>query len=174
MVFVIHALLVLVLIDPLRPAPVAKALPGMTISISPGGPRLSRGMPPKLDLKSPNDAAVLPPDIVIVADPPQKAISMATATGGPAVTVPAEAIGEFHSAPPLTGIMLAASHRAQLRLLLTVAADGSIAGAVVETSSGLQALDALAVSWVQAHWRYRPAMQDGHAISVTTTAVVPF
>ena len=174
LVFIAHALLILVLVDALRPGPIGKAVPEMEVSISPGGLRIERGVRPKLNLKFRAVAVIPPPDIVVADDPPRGAISLPVSAGGPAVTVPAEAIGAFRTVPPLSGEMLAVARRVALRLLLTISSDGTVTKAVIENSSGQGALDSAVAAWVVAHWRYKPAMQDGHAISVSTTAIVPF
>jgi outer membrane biosynthesis protein TonB len=172
-VIALHALVVVAIIAALRPALAVKASQEISMTISPGGARVVRGAP-KVNLVVPDQAAMSPPDIVIENTPPANTIVLPVATGGPAVTVPAEAIGDSHSAPPLSDDQLKAARRATLRLLLSIAADGSVAKAVVENSTGLGSLDALAVAWVERHWRYKPALRDGVPIPVSTMAVVPF
>jgi TonB family protein len=167
----LHAALIVAIILALRISPPERTAPEMFLTMSPGGPSVPIGAPPNPKLAVP-EAAVAPPELIVADDAPQNAITLPMAAG-PAVTAPAEAIGDTHSAPPLSGPMLAAAHRGTLRLLLTVASDGSIAKAVVESSSGLEALDTLAVAWVEAHWRYKPALQNGHAIAETTIAIMP-
>ena len=57
---------------------------------------------------------------------------------------------------------------------LRVADDGTVSDAVVDSSSGSREIDTLAIAWVKAHWRYRPALRGGLPVVVTTTAIVPF
>ncbi len=138
-----------------------------------GGPRVARSEIVKPPIVLPQEPVVTPPEIEI-ADDPANAIAVAPAAGGPGVTVPAEAIGTSHTVPVLPASLLTIARQAMLRLRLMVGTDGTITDASVDTSTGSQELDRLVVAWVKAHWRYRPAMRDGVAISVTTTALVPF
>ncbi|MBL6854693.1 MAG: TonB family protein [Alphaproteobacteria bacterium] len=90
------------------------------------------------------------------------------------MTVPAEAIGETHTAPTLSADLTDIARKSTLRLRLRVAEDGSIKDASVDASTGSAQLDRIALAWVRAHWRYRPALRDGTPIAVTTTALVRF
>ena len=69
-------------------------------------------------------------------------------------------------------IRLGYSGSVQLRIV--VDEQGNVAAAEVQISSGYTDLDAAAVAWVKAHWRYEAAIQDGHPTAATTSAVVTF
>jgi TonB family protein len=170
----LHLLLVYVLIIGLKQRFVQHTAPTMELTLDPGGPRVARGAPTKPALVVPNEPEITPPEIAIDTPASSDAILATAAVGGPGVTVPAEAIGTSHTVPTLSSELLALAHRAMLRLQLTIAADGTVIDAMVENSSGSAALDNLVLAWVKAHWRYRPAMRNGTAISVTTTSLVPF
>jgi TonB family protein len=146
----------------------------MQLDLPSGGPRVAKGAPPRVDLAAPSEVSVPLPDIVVDTAPETPSIALPYASGGPAVTVPAEAIGETHTSPPLSDSLLAVARRALLRLHLMVGTDGSITKATVDNSSGSPQIDALTVAWVRSHWRFRPAMRDGQPVEVVTTAVVPF
>jgi len=49
-----------------------------------------------------------------------------------------------------------------------------VTAAQVTNSSGVAELDQTAVDWVVAHWKYRPAMQNGLAVASTADAEVVF
>lgn len=172
-VALLHAALVLLLIAGLRLDASPKAPAEITMLLDPGGTRAVRGAPPVPDLVKIDEPVVTPPEIT-VDETPQTAISVNAATGDAGATVPAEAIAAAHTVPPLTGTLLAQARRDMLRLLLNIATDGSVSAAVVQNSTGSPQIDSLAVDWVKAHWRYKPALHDGQAIAVTTIALVPF
>lgn len=173
-VALLHVLLAYVLILGLVQKPADRPEREMILSLAPGGPRIIHSEVPPPPLIVPDEPTISPPEIVVDDSAPTNAILTATAAGGQSVTVPAEAIGESHSSPPLSGDLLALARQAVLRLRLLIATDGSVSDAVVENSSGSARVDSLTLAWVKAHWLYRPAMRDGVAISVTTTALVPF
>jgi protein TonB len=85
-----------------------------------------------------------------------------------------EGIPQTHTVPPYPVLAIRLAHEGAVRLKLAIDGQGNVSTAEVERSSGYQELDAAAVAWVKAHWRYRPAMQGGHAVSSTTEAVVTF
>jgi protein TonB len=49
-----------------------------------------------------------------------------------------------------------------------------VTNAQIEQSSGSNDLDSAAVQWVVAHWRYKPATQNGQPVVSTTEAAVVF
>lgn len=173
LVLSLHILLVYVIVAGLKLQVDHKPEPEMLVTLSSGGPRIVRGVATKPTLVMPEEPLVPPPEIV-AEERPVDSILVASATGGDGVTVPAEAIGSTRSVPALSPDLLAIARRAALRLRLTIAADGSVFDAVVENSTGSSAVDQMAVAWVKAHWRYRPAMRNGLPISVATTSLVPF
>jgi len=119
----------------------------------------------------PNAVDVQPPDIALE----NQAITVQPVVqpaGSPDVTMPAEAIAEAHSFPPLPAKV--PIQGMSVRLLLSITPLGEIGDASVSQSSGISALDRIAVDWVKAHWRYRPALRNGEPISVTTMAIVGF
>ena len=166
-VLVVHAVFVLVLIAGIRVPHAGR--PEVSIALA-GGPLGSERATPDLpDLAKPQE--VEPPVIDIQAPAPAEAV--ASAPGSPLVTRPAMAIAEAHGFPPLPSVY--ASRRAiVLRVVLSIARDGSIAGAEIAQTSGIAALDRLAIDWVKQHWRYQPALENGEAIAATDIAVVTF
>jgi protein TonB len=76
--------------------------------------------------------------------------------------------------PPYPLIDVRLGHEGVVSLKLSVDASGAVIDAVVTKSSGFDSLDAEAVAWVKAKWRYKPAMQSGQAVASTTFANVRF
>jgi protein TonB len=87
---------------------------------------------------------------------------------GPAV------IAATHTKPPYPPVSRRLGEEGMVRLAITVAADGSVAQAVVAASSGHARLDQAAVDWVKAHWRYQPAISGGKPAVSTIAAMVTF
>jgi protein TonB len=61
-----------------------------------------------------------------------------------------------------------------LRLRLAITAEGAVAEAQIESSSGHPRLDDAALQWVKAHWRYEPALEGAKRVPATAKAVVTF
>lgn len=141
------------------------------IEMTLGGPIGTRLDPARLpEFMRPQLPTVLPP---IVETRQTFQANLAEPQGAPDTTTPAEAISQDHVFPVLPGTYKSAGAKL-VRLTLSITADGTIADASVAESSGIGDLDELAVAWVKSHWRYHPAMQNGIAIAVTTTAIVVF
>ena len=61
-----------------------------------------------------------------------------------------------------------------MTLQMVISAQGTVTSATVLQSSGFADLDQAAVAWVQQHWRYKPAMQNGTAVPSQAQAAVIF
>ena len=120
-----------------------------------------------------NPAAVPPPDIQIGQDPGPGAITNLPPAGVDTF-VPASALAGTHSTPNYPMLDRRLGHEGVVLLALSIDAQGSVTGACVEHSSGYDGLDAAAIAWVKAHWRYRPAMRNGVAVPEATKASVVF
>jgi TonB family protein len=80
-----------------------------------------------------------------------------------------------HSNPsPLLPAAFAKLGAAEVVLTIQVSADGGVSDASVAKSSGQAALDALAIAFAKAKWRFRAAMQGGRPVSDLTTIIVRF
>lgn len=79
-----------------------------------------------------------------------------------------------HSTPPYPVEARALSHQGTVVLRITVSPQGDVVSANVVQSSGFAELDLQAVSWVTAHWKYKPAIQAGAPVSSQTEAAVKF
>lgn len=93
--------------------------------------------------------------------------------GSTNLTIPAEAIADKHAFPHLPSVYASLQSKF-VRLTLSITENGSIADASVVQSSGNAELDAYIINWVRMNWVYRPALRNGVAIAVTTTAIVLF
>ena len=88
-------------------------------------------------------------------------------------TRPLEALAGWHGLPDLPP-GLKAKGPVSTKLLLSVAANGSVSDASVVEFTGLAWLDRQAIDWVKAHWRYRPALRGNRPVEAATTAIVFF
>lgn len=76
--------------------------------------------------------------------------------------------------PPYPPLELRLGHEGKVTLMLSIADSGAVTAAHIVLSSGYERLDATAQAWVQEHWRYKPAIQDGRAVASTTQVSVTF
>jgi protein TonB len=132
-------------------------------------------VPPKPVLVQPADPTIPPPDIVVASSGPTS-ISLAP-TNPNTMAVPdsaAAGVGATHSTPPYPVEARALAHQGTVLLQLTISPQGDVVAANVVSSSGYPELDQTAVSWVIAHWKYRPAIQNGVPVTSQTRAAVKF
>ena len=149
---------------------VSTAVPSAEVTLSMGGELGTSAPAPKPPLIVPETPVITPP-VIDIAD---TITSDETPTpGSPDVTMPAMAIAEAHALPALPDAMRN-ERVATVRLLIEVSEGGSISDAHVQSSCGNAALDQLAIEWVKAHWRYKPALRNGVPYGVETTAIVAF
>jgi protein TonB len=138
---------------------------------------------PKLPVVDVKDTRVNipPPRVVIQDDTPQPPLRVDPQPHQPPptniVSIPDTAtvgITGSHSTPPYPLLDRRLGHEGTVTLKLAVAPDGTVSDAQVLKSSGYAGLDEAAVSWVVAHWRYKPATHGGSAIPSQATAAVMF
>lgn len=67
---------------------------------------------------------------------------------------------------------LAAKEEGKVKIRIGIAADGGIASAVLESSSGVQILDLAAMSLALTRWRFTPAMRDGKPVLSSTLLII--
>jgi hypothetical protein len=170
-VVALHMVLVVAILRALAAPHVAKAEMETYLSLSPGGQHQPAGVPPSVKLTQPDLEAIREPLVETAVEPPSP-IKLPEAAGGPVATVPAEAMGAYHSVPLLPEAVMATARNSPLRLLLTIGTDGSIVAAAIDNSSGSASADKIAIDWVKVHWRYKPALRDGQPVTVTTIATV--
>ena len=137
--------------------------------------------PPPMDAPTPT---FLHPQGPVVVEPPipldpltPPADSHPLTTTGPVTethTFVAASAAATHTVPDYPPFDRRLGHEGQVRLKLSIDENGVVTGAVIERSSGYESLDAAAVAWVTAHWRYKAAMQDGKPVPATSEANVTF
>jgi periplasmic protein TonB len=134
-------------------------------------------VPPKPVLAQPTimTPTITPPDIPIASDTPSTIFVAPTNPTTAAVPDSGPAgIGNTHSTPPYPVDARAAAHQGTVVLQMTVGPQGDVMSATVVTSSGFPELDQTAVSWVVAHWKYKPAIQNSVPVTSRTQAAVKF
>ena len=87
---------------------------------------------------------------------------------------PLVGIVSTHTVPPYPPIARRIGAEGKVTLRLTVTADGKVAQADIVTSSGRTDMDEAAQQWILAHWRYKPALNDGVLAASHTLASVTF
>jgi protein TonB len=118
-----------------------------------------------------------PPPPIDVAPDPQATPIFTTPTptnATPPVDTAASGVMNTHTTPPYPPPARVAEHQGMVVLQITVSPNGDVTNAAVAQSSGFPELDQAAVSWVMAHWKYKPAVQGGVAVTSTTQAAVKF
>lgn len=183
----------LLLLAPLTPPPLPLAEPDQIIFVPqtprrppelpprpvevvrphPTPPRAPVIAPPRIEVMPPPSLDALPGDVAVEPEP----LADAGLDRLPTVSEPLPGVRlEYLAAPPppyprdalrdgLTGTVL-------LRVLVGI--DGRPLRADIERSSGHRALDAAARRQVLAKWRFKPAMQDGHAIQAIGLVPIDF
>ena len=125
--------------------------------------------PPPPDLKAPPPPFVPPPDIVIQTEAAPSVNTITTQSKvatPPPISSPAS-IGRPHTCmqnyPPISQRL---GEEGVTLLAFTVTTDGGVSNVTVAKSSGSERLDDAAVSCA-ASWRYKPAIEAGHPVSVS-------
>lgn len=124
----------------------------------------------------PTEPTVPPPPIVIAdTQPPASITVVPTPTNVTPVSDSAAAgVSNTHTTPPYPPTARSAAHQGTVVLALTVSPQGDVTGAAVAQSSGFPELDQAAVAWVTEHWKYKPAVRGGVAVTSQTQAAVKF
>jgi protein TonB len=129
-------------------------------------------------LTRPTDATQLDPKLpdIKIADPENNAGITVSTTSHP--LLPSNSgltgVGSTHSTPPYPDQARTLSHQGTVLLQLTVSPNGDVVAADIVRTSGFAELDSAAVSWVLAHWKYKPALEAGVAVTSRTQAAVKF
>lgn len=92
----------------------------------------------------------------------------------PPTITSARGIMSTHTIPDYPPISRRLNETGTVTLHLVISDTGTITDVTVERSSGHERLDAAAVAWVKAHWRYQPAVQNGQPVASTADAQVKF
>jgi protein TonB len=118
---------------------------------------------------------ISPPDIVIDTQSVAPPVPMAPAAPtAPPVSAAAASIDRTHTTPPYPDAERRNGVQGTVRLHIYVTPQGTVSNATVVTSSGNAELDSNAVSWVIAHWKYKPALASGTPVAAETDANVVY
>jgi len=130
--------------------------------------------PPPPTMVVPKDS-IAPPEIKVETTQ-QQAIQqpMAPAAPSSAPSTRANGITSTHTTPPYPPDAKDKGHQGTVTLHITISAQGEVTNATVTKSSGFPELDQEAVSWVTAHWKYKPAVENGTAVASASDAQVQF
>lgn len=181
----LHVAAIYALIHALAPSLIEPAVPPIThIDIFRTQPRPLPSQPPNIPTTVRQVPGVTPvkPDFTIEGTSDQGPIfvnpTAPQADRNPVqaapVLTPAHGIANTHTTPAYPPLAVRLNQQGNVQLSLIIDEQGYVTDATVLTSSGYDALDAAAVAWVKAHWRYQPATRDGHPVSATTNAIVTF
>ena len=136
--------------------------------------------PPKpvLAQVQPTQSTLPPPDIQVATTEQTPITVQPTPPSPPQSTAPSDAsatgLAYTHTTPPYPEMARKLTEQGTVTLQMTISAQGDVTAATVMQSSGFADLDQAAVSWVQQHWRYKPAMQNGQAVPSQAQAAVKF
>lgn len=128
-------------------------------------------------LTGPKDPTTLDPKMpdFTIADPDNR--SMGASTGShtrPLSDSGATGVSSTHSTPPYPDQARLLAHQGIVLLRLTISPNGDVVAADIARTSGFAELDNQAASWVLAHWKYKPAIVAGVAVTSQTQAAVKF
>lgn len=161
-----HAGVLWLAFDGQGPKPSAAPMREAEVFLLPGIPQFASERAPPMQQAS---VEVPPPRIEIDTAPDSNAISASYAQSGQQHLAPRPDPMHTNEALERTGLQQAAN----LVLRVLVRATGVVADAEVVRSSGDSALDALAIQYVIAHWRFLPAQTGERPVDDWTTVFVP-
>jgi protein TonB len=128
--------------------------------------------PPPAMVRPPPTVAAPPPQIVIAAPPPVVAAPVVAAPPPPPPPTELKAIEKTHSLPPYPALSQRMGEQGTTLLKVAIDNTGKVTECTVVTSSGSTRLDAAAVEYVKANWRWQPPTQAGKPVSATTEVSV--
>ena len=140
-------------------------------------PQPEHAQPPKpTDLPTlPVEQSVPIPVFQIADDTPRTTVQQTTErVASIAPDTAAASIAGTHTTPSYPGIARKMGEQGTVKLRLTISPQGVVTAADIVQTSGFPDLDQTAVSWVMSHWKYKPAVQAGVAVTSTTLAAVVF
>lgn len=142
----------------------------MVLSGPASTPQMTSTVPAPPKLTSPQVADVEAP--VISVD--ESASPAADSDGIGMLFPPRPDVSKLHDMPRLPARLAARSDIVPPVLRILIGVDGTVGRASVVKSSGLPQLDAVAVSFVEANWHYKPAERAGRPVEDWITVVVHF
>ena len=140
--------------------PQKPALPPPPVQLTKVQPTMPTTVEPVIDIQTPP----APTAVQTAPAAPTNAIANASASG----------LTNTHTTPPYPAQARRLGQQGTVVLQLSIAANGAVTAAKIVKSSGTAELDQTAVGWVMAHWKYKPAIQNGVPVPSTTQAAVKF
>ena len=128
--------------------------------------------PPPSMVRPPPSVAAPPPQIVIAAPPPVVAAPVVAAPPPPPPPTELKALEKTHSLPPYPALSQRMGEQGTTLLKVAIDTTGKVTECTVVTSSGSTRLDAAAVEYVKANWRWQPPTQAGKPVAATTEVSV--
>jgi periplasmic protein TonB len=128
--------------------------------------------PPPAMVRPPPSVAAPPPQIVIAAPPPVVAAPVVAAPPPPPPPTELKSIEKTHTLPPYPALSQRMGEQGTTLLKVAIDNTGKVTDCTVVTSSGSTRLDAAAVEYVKANWRWQPPTQAGKPVSATTEVSV--
>jgi protein TonB len=128
--------------------------------------------PPPAMVRPPPTIAAPPPQIVIAAPPPVVAAPVVAAPPPPPPPTELKSIEKTHTLPPYPALSQRMGEQGTTLLKVAIDNTGKVTDCTVVTSSGSTRLDAAAVEYVKANWRWQPPTQAGKPVAATTEVSV--
>jgi protein TonB len=177
-VALLHLAAVYALVSGMTPEILRLVPPDITIDRieppTPPKPTLAPKLPTLAQPTIDPTAKVVPP-IINIENSNRTPITVTTTPHtSPPADSDASGVSGTHSTPPYPLEARTLSHQGTALLQLTISPKGDVVAANVVQSSGYAELDSAAVSWVLAHWKYKPAIQGGVAVTSQAQAAVKF
>jgi protein TonB len=173
---ILHIGLVFALIVGLKQGAIMKKLEDIKVSVEKEKVVPKPPPPPPPQLKVPPPPFVPPPEFVIQTEPPPNttAIQTQSVVKTPPAPPPTQlhAITRTHTLPPYPALALRLNQQGTSLLKVTISTDGNVTDAVVQKSSGFDALDQAAVSFVKSHWRWEPPTLNGKPTAAVTLVAI--
>jgi protein TonB len=132
--------------------------------------------PKQPTLHTMENPTAIEPDILYETDAPPLSgtgITMTRGDSGPAIEAP-RSIARTITRPPYPPVSRRLGEIGTVSLRLMVSEEGTVTDAIIVRSSGFARLDEAAVSWITAHWRYKPATRDGQRVTSIVNATMKF
>ena len=173
----LHVAVVYALITGMTPSVVKIVTHDLFVDMTTSSPPTKPATPPQLPtLANPTEADSNPtaPIITIRDDDRPNGPFNGTTSHPPVSDTAATGVSSTHSTPPYPMEARLLSHQGTVLLELTISPQGDVTVANIVRTSGFAELDSEAVSWVLAHWKYKPAIQGGVPITSRTQAAVRF
>jgi protein TonB len=180
-VAMLHVLIVYALVSGMAQKIMQVIPPSLQVAVLPENIDTKNVPPPPkppLAQPTPTQDTVPTPVINVATDTPSPINVQPTPPQQPANTAPADAsatgLAYTHTTPPYPEMARKLAEQGTVTLQMVISAQGEVTSATVLQSSGVPELDQAAVAWVQQHWRYKPALQNGAAVPSQAQAAVKF